>query len=378
MSAARGRVIVHLIHGTWARGFFGGRKAWTVGGSDVCLKLTAALPPGTSLEPFLWSGRNSFSARSEASNELRRHLVRSAGREPDAAHVVVAHSHGGTVASQALLDKPLVGVDLRAIVCLATPFVFVSESSQSRRETAVQSVSAVMFAVLCLTVLSFFTSAVETVPTLIFTAVVALISLLVLWPLAVVVAKHVRPMNAGATRTQDQTTVPLYLLRATRDEASLILSIAQFFDWLCAGFSRSIDQSQFSVRRPARYAAFFVAWPLCLLLGATIAEHLFPLIELSLDGARTMAIVLFVLTPAVAGVIYLFGYALLAAMVGHFDVSEWMTSELQVDAAPPNVRCSLIVYSLTEVSPTGGLRHALYESDKVVKDIADIVRLVAS
>ena len=46
--------IVFLVHGTFAK-----RAAWVRTGSEFCKSLLRDLGPGTSIQPFTWSGRNS-------------------------------------------------------------------------------------------------------------------------------------------------------------------------------------------------------------------------------------------------------------------------------------------------------------------------------
>jgi hypothetical protein len=88
----------------------------------------SGLPPGSVLfNRFLWSGCNTFGDRAEAARSLRAALWESLREHPGVPHVVLAHSHGGTVAVKALDTRneshdgetP----DVRALLTLATPFV---------------------------------------------------------------------------------------------------------------------------------------------------------------------------------------------------------------------------------------------------------------
>jgi hypothetical protein len=77
---------------------------------------------------FLWSGYNSFAARADAACSLRAALRESAREHPGVRQVVLAHSHGGTVAVKALdTHDELRGggetPDVRALLTLGTPFV---------------------------------------------------------------------------------------------------------------------------------------------------------------------------------------------------------------------------------------------------------------
>lgn len=75
-------------------------------------------------ERVLWSGRNTFADREMAAARVRAAIEATSARYPDVAHVVVAHSHGGTVAAQALGRRPYAdGLRVNSLVTLATPFV---------------------------------------------------------------------------------------------------------------------------------------------------------------------------------------------------------------------------------------------------------------
>lgn len=95
-------------------------------------------------ERFLWSGSNSFRARDCAAQELRRYLAKWHRELPRAKHLILAHSHGGTVAATAVDttdelaeppaaygDEPLPRVKavdridkpVKGMMTLGTPFV---------------------------------------------------------------------------------------------------------------------------------------------------------------------------------------------------------------------------------------------------------------
>ncbi len=103
------RIRIHLVHGTWAKGHFGASKAWTEAGHDVYERLRTLLPISTVIETFLWSGKNSVSAREQAAKELRAHLTNSLEKFPNDRHIVVAHSHGGTISNLAIADPKIDG-----------------------------------------------------------------------------------------------------------------------------------------------------------------------------------------------------------------------------------------------------------------------------
>jgi hypothetical protein len=119
ISAVRSsRVVVHLVHGTFAR-----NAAWTQEGSFIRGKIEASFPANTvSFSKFGWTGANSHRQRLNAAIKLGEHLVGAFQSEPAAAHFIIAHSHGGNVALQALSVEAL-AQRIAGVVCLATPYL---------------------------------------------------------------------------------------------------------------------------------------------------------------------------------------------------------------------------------------------------------------
>src|SRR4029077_16813997 len=60
--------------------------------------------------------------RKEAAEDLKLHLASLLERFPDAAHFVIGHSHGGSVALYAMRDDTI-RKRLRGVACLSTPFL---------------------------------------------------------------------------------------------------------------------------------------------------------------------------------------------------------------------------------------------------------------
>jgi len=142
-------IIVHLVHGTWPEGlwkackdtcrrFFTGRdpgrsasgsKCWFQNQHRFHTDLTAQLI-AQGFDPCIleltWSGANSFDHRSNAAAILAAVLKQLA---PQGRQVVIGHSHGGSVALEAvnLLDKEEVEV-----VTLATPFLRVERFASNK------------------------------------------------------------------------------------------------------------------------------------------------------------------------------------------------------------------------------------------------------
>lgn len=127
------------MHGTWPYGLFGWRawlwpfgkrKAWFEEGSEILEAIASQVSGDIEFRAFGWSGRNSFFAREAAARELIGHLDAALIERPDVMHVVIGHSHGGTVAAKALADRSgsLRGnCRIRALICMATPFAYLLE-----------------------------------------------------------------------------------------------------------------------------------------------------------------------------------------------------------------------------------------------------------
>jgi hypothetical protein len=107
------------------------QRCWFEEGSEFERDLVrrTGLPPGSVVfDRFLWSGRNTFADRTKAARSLRTALRESTRKHPGVSRVVLAHSHGGTVAVKALdrSDEYRGGGEtpgVRALLTLATPFV---------------------------------------------------------------------------------------------------------------------------------------------------------------------------------------------------------------------------------------------------------------
>lgn len=151
------RVVVHAVHGTWQFGYmarlrhaFTGRwpdrrDVWFRDGSDFSTEIRRRVRSDITWDDsFAWSGRNSFSRRQVASAQLARHLKRQMRAEPDAKHIIVAHSHGGTIALRALGHIRSVGLPCPPLIALATPFL-VLRPNDLRDDTIDDRQSAIRF-----------------------------------------------------------------------------------------------------------------------------------------------------------------------------------------------------------------------------------------
>jgi hypothetical protein len=108
---------VTLVHGTFARG-----AAWTRPDSAMRTEWPTSPERPVVFTVFEWSGENSHEARQTAASDLAAHLRKVAAAHKDAAHLVIAHSHGGNVALAAMAQEE-VRSRVAAIACLNTPFI---------------------------------------------------------------------------------------------------------------------------------------------------------------------------------------------------------------------------------------------------------------
>lgn len=114
-------IVVILIHGT----IFGCRDQhpWMNEGSKLYQSLSAlSSAHNTVIERFEWSGRNRFSARHRAAIQVRQRIHEIKRLNSSAKIFLIAHSHGGTIAAQALQD-PDTTSQVDGFVSLSTPYL---------------------------------------------------------------------------------------------------------------------------------------------------------------------------------------------------------------------------------------------------------------
>lgn len=362
------RIRVHLVHGTWARGHFVTSKAWSEAGHEVYEKLRTLLPMQTAIETFLWSGENSVSAREQAAKELRIHLENSLKEFPNDRHVVIAHSHGGTISILAMADPKIDG-RIERVICLATPFTYVMKSSPMRIHTGILSATSVGYALYWTGVIKLFPFIPQFLGVGLFAGILAVKSLFA-YLFVANIANQVHK-NTPHSAPIGPLKSKVFLLRGSRDEASLVLSFAQVLNWIFYVFAKFHDPTMPTVRKPLTWLAYAVIYAACLLAGGGLAIVLHDklLIGASLDVVYPLAV--FVYAPAMAGMIFIVGCLALAIPTGFWDVRRWITCTVEVETAPPGTVCQMYVFS--QVASTS-LRHGLYEDETVIELVAEIVQ----
>lgn len=362
------KIRLHLVHGTWAKGLLGTARAWSEQGESAYARLLTKLPKNTQFESFIWSGRNSIAARAKAAADLQEHLRQSLREHPKDCHVVLAHSHGGTIANEAVHSRDLDGA-VRGLICLATPFIYLVSPSLGRLRTGILALTSMLYAIYWTALMAMMSWIPQFLGTVVFTSLVA-VKILVAFGLVAFIAKVTFENRAGTLRPGGPKNTPVFLIRGSRDEASLILSEAQLFDTFCATFASAHDVTQARIKRLFTLIGYVLVFGSCAAIGVYVAMHispvLFPHVAVEVLGIMGM----FVYAPAVAGLVYLVGYAVVAMGAGHWSVLHWLWSVVEVEAAPPNTTCQMYVFSELD---TVGLRHGLYEDDQVLGHVAKLV-----
>jgi hypothetical protein len=366
------KIRLHLVHGTWAKGLWGTAPAWCEPGESAYQNLLSKLPANTQLESFNWSGRNSISARAKAAEELQAHLRRSLCEHPKDCHIVVAHSHGGTVANEAVRGSDIDGA-VRGLICLATPFAYLAQPTLGRLQTGVLALTSLGYAAYWSALLAFMPWIPLFLGTLTFGALIAVKSLIAFF-LVFILAKSSFEARTTTSRPNGPNLTPIFLLRGSRDEASLLLAEAQLFDTFCAAVASAHDVAQSTIRRPLTFVCYGLAYLLFSSIGLYVANHLSPLLFPLIEADVRWIMGIFVYAPAVAGMVYFFGYAMVAMGAGHWNVRHWLSSVVEVEAAPPNTACEMYVFSELD---TPGLRHGLYDDIQVLEHVARIVQLIS-
>jgi hypothetical protein len=152
---------VHLVHGTWPEGGWLRHRIawltrrripvrWMVAGCQFRRDLAATFPPRYQLTfdcTFHWRGRNSIGERSRGAARLSEHLARAVETAPEEYHLVVAHSHAGNVALDAVgLLESECRARVLGLVCLSTPFLDTEQGARPNSGGLAAGIESVFFA----------------------------------------------------------------------------------------------------------------------------------------------------------------------------------------------------------------------------------------
>jgi hypothetical protein len=162
--------------------------------------------------------------------------------------------------------------------------------------------------------------------------------------------------------------IPVYLLRSTRDEASLALGLAQALHAVSFAFAQYTSAAE--NRDRANSPLWWSIGPLILFLGPIWGAYC--LIGDASLSAWQLAGWSFVLAAALPSIVYVMSFTMLAVSVGFFPIRAWRDWMPEVDYMPPEKSCS--VKSHFRLSPeVEGLRHGIYRDKEVLADIAHLL-----
>ena len=268
-----------LIHGTFAR-----NAEWTRPRSFLRNSLYSQFKQELKIEAFEWSGDNSLTGRAQAADALRNHLRRTLVKYPNARQYVIAHSHGGNVALQAVAAPELNRI---RIACLSTPFFAIRERNWG--DLVFNSMGA---AVLIAVALASYVLSVVPIPI----SVGVMIVPIVVYMLSRLVQAGLHRLTGRAAQLRGIMTVDteplkgrLYILRSPADEAATTLVGLQFIGWVATAAARVVNAA---VATPQRMIGAFI-----LVLGPPAAVALNFLLRYAVEHrADTVSLIVFALT----------------------------------------------------------------------------------
>jgi hypothetical protein len=254
------KIVVHAVHGTWPYGLWaqmlkkrsqkiGGARPWFLEDSSFQIELAKLTGRTLTWVPFEWNGKNSFSARASAAVALSQHLIDWFQREPEAEHVVIAHSHGGSVAVAAacVLDDCIPN-QLTKVITLATPFAQERLSQRDSRQLKARYL-ALRFGWLPIVLFSACAALISSgsdtpflgrliLPLIGFKAFGAYVFAMYLVVFAAFLVKgwaiKLEPSfaNLMILPPAKQGSWSLYAIRAPQDEATIAINTSQFIDFV--------------------------------------------------------------------------------------------------------------------------------------------------
>ncbi len=175
--------------------------------------------------------------------------------------------------------------------------------------------------------------------------------------------------------TSIDPSVPTFVLRATRDEASLTIGLAQSVHALMNFIYAIEDSPEAGLIRKS--LVLLSLWPITL----TILDALASVGNVQLPVGLIRAVILWVIFgDGLAGLLRCLGFGVLAGAVGYWDVRGWGCNSIEVDAVPPNKDCS--VRTQFDLERAGGapttLRHGIYESAEIQAEIGFVLQSVSA
>ncbi|WP_157489388.1 hypothetical protein [Lysobacter sp. Root916] len=358
-------LVVYIVPGTWQYGFFRrkskpGHPMWFEQGGGFYDSVLEPLPKGTQIRRLIWSGQNRFGARSAAAQRLAGIIVQKSEEDPpDTVYAIVAHSHGGTIAADAvsmISGDPVTG-RIAGLITLATPFASSSPAGTIQGWVFAAAVGAFFAALIAL-------AGIWMGPEWLISNRLLILPL----PFAAVVVTLLHPVMhalmggdasdyAAGKRLPDDFHV--MVLRAPQDEASLVLSFVQTLRKAARAIYSIVDL-------PAISGSFFL-----LVAGAVTAIFLqrgvrWLLMSWAEFPSEAASMLTFPLAAGIPAAILVLAEVLSALSVGHWRPWLWWARNIDVEAAPLNhYNCSIVVLSNESDDHLPGLRHSLHEREDV-------------
>jgi len=359
-----GRIVVHLVHGTWAA-----NAPWTQAGSHFRRRLEERLRDlgiGAEIEftSPQWGSRNRHLARLAGAEELRAEVAKSASE--GVRQVLIGHSHGGSVCVLACKDAdPGVARGIRGVVCLSTPFLVFRRAPYLRWMYLSCWVAWWMVAMIAAGVVVG-----ESLPA-------ALLSLPVPAGFAVFLAwvqrrgyRDPAPISAPAS-----LPVPALLIRCPGDEASGVLGASLCAERILVLAAAKVASAWAWMNRH-RLVYLLAAVTLGIVVGAAMLASY--ALSGSLEPLKWPVIVLAVLFATVLVVPLLVGWPLRALLYWSsygFDVAtRGAFLDVSAETTPPGRWSVHTIFPRPAESGGPGLAHREpYENDEAIDTIAEWV-----
>ena len=228
-----GGFVVTLVHGTYAT-----EAPWTAEGSAVREKIASALKGQVIFERFCWSGANNIFDRSHTAAGLVDALRMQERTHPRCKRIVIAHSHAGNIAVEAITSMSDRMID--GLACLSTPFFHYRFKDELVEEPGfLPRAWSGLFCLLAFIYYVFWQPPYLALGMILVCAVVGGNLLGRFFAAGI---------NAGIANLKDllpgecpnARRPPVLILREAGDEASLALGMGQLFDWLSSSLYRRI------------------------------------------------------------------------------------------------------------------------------------------
>lgn len=344
--------VFHLVHGTWARGLRGKpmklKSIWTDLNSDFCVNVRKLVPGQVTFSQFNWSGQNSFEARALAARDFTVYLTDAIRKAPKANHIVISHSHGGTVVMHALAAMDLDGKEcpVKHAIFLSTPFAYLYQRKSDTMANSLGALVAGFFTLALGSSLHGFEST-DFLPAVQWASFIAILGTAITVLVSSITSFWANRKPAfGFGYVMEKPfpkSIPVTVLRGSRDEASLAIGLSQ---------------------------AFHSLGEILITLGAEL--HLR---RLSIFMAIAVLFATFLGVPGMFlgfGVGFL-GYWLYCWVLGAPVFAVLGRYDIEADVTPPNMVCRVISFNMLE---SLFIRHSIYDTIDVHLAVAEIVNAI--